>query len=130
MGQTGGWFIGYVVLLVFESKDFCNNYIYSEPRDHGILSLAGYLKFWAFVFLGTTILIALFKKERSEIEEGLKDNPDYGIRRAYPILWKIIRLKPVMQFSLILLTAKASFAAVDVVTTLKLIEYGLPKDKV
>lgn len=114
---------------MFESKEFCSKYIYSEPRDHGVLSLAGYLKFWAFVFLATTVLIALFKKERSE-EEDLKNHPDYGIRKAYPILWKIIKLKPVLQFSLILLTAKASFAAVDVVTTLKLIEYGLPKDKV
>lgn len=117
-------------MLVFESKDFCNNYIYDalQPRDHGIISLAGYLKFWAFVFLGTTVLIALFKKEKSE--EGLKNNPDYGIKRAYPILWKIIKLKPVMQFSFLLFTVKASFAAVDAVTTLKLIEYGLPKDKV
>ena len=88
------------------------------------------MNFWAFVFLGTTVLIALFKKEKSEAEEGLKNHPDYGIKRAYPILWKIIKLKPVMQFSLLLLTVKASFAAVDVVTTLKLIEYGLPKDKV
>lgn len=46
------------------------------------------------------------------------------------MLWKIIKLKPVLRFSLILLTVKASFAACDGITTLKLIEYGIPKDKI
>lgn len=95
-----------------------------------MLTLAGFLNFWAFVFLATTILVAIFKKERSEVEGELENHPDFGIRRAYPILWKIIKLKPIMQFSIILLTVKASFAAVDVVTTLKLVEYGVPKDKI
>lgn len=129
VGQTGGWFIGYVILLVFESKEFCNKYIFSEPRDQGVLTLAGFLNFWAFVFLMTTILIAIFKKERAEGED-LENHPDYGIRKAYPILWKIIKLKPILQFSLILLTVKASFATVDVVTTLKLVEYGVPREKI
>lgn len=82
------------------------------------------------MFLATTILIAILKKERSEVESDLQNHPDYGIKRAYPILWKIIKLKPIIQFTIILLTVKASFAAVDVVTTLKLIEYGVPKEKI
>jgi PAT family acetyl-CoA transporter-like MFS transporter 1 len=118
-----------VILLVFESKEFCNKYIYSEPKDRGLLTLAGFLNFWAFVFLATTVLVAIFKKERAEGED-LENHADYGIRRAYPILWKIVKLKPIMKFSLILLTVKASFAAVDVVTTLKFVEYGVPKDKI
>ncbi|KAG5680973.1 hypothetical protein PVAND_010447 [Polypedilum vanderplanki] len=131
VGQTAGWFIGYVILLVFESKEFCNKYIFSEPREKGLLTLAGFLNFWGVVFLSTTILLALFKKERSEFEdEQLKNNPDYGIKKAYPILWKIITHKPVMKFSIILLTVKASFAACDTITSLKLIEYGVPKDRI
>lgn len=130
VGQTAGGFIGYVVFLVLESKEFCNKYVFSEPRDEGLVNLSGFLKFWGIVFLGTTILIAIFKREDSEADEELIDNPDYGIKKAYPMLLKIIKLKPVMKFSLILLTVKASFAAVDAITTLKLIDYGIPKDKI
>lgn len=130
VGQTAGGFIGYVVFLVLESKDFGNKYIFDEPRDVGLVTLSGFLKFWGIIFLGTTILIAIFKKESSDAEEELANNPEYGIKKAYPLLWKIVKLKPVMKFSLVLLTAKASFAACDAITTLKLIDYGIPKDKI
>lgn len=122
-------FIGYVILLVFESPEFCNKYIFSEPRTEGLITLAGFLKFWGIVFLITTVLIALFKKERSELDYELEEHPDYGVKKAYPILWKIVKLKPVLKLTLVLLTAKAGFAACDVVTSLKLIEYGMPKEK-
>jgi MFS transporter, PAT family, solute carrier family 33 (acetyl-CoA transportor), member 1 len=118
------------VLLVFESKDFCNKYIFSEPRDEGLITLAGFLNFWGILFLITTLAIAVFKKENSSVEEGLDDHPDFGIKKAYPILLKIIKLKPVLKMALILLTVKASFAACDAVTSLKLIEYGVPKEKI
>lgn len=130
VGQTAGAFIGYVVFLVLESKEFCNKYVYSEPRDTGLVTLSGFLRFWGIVFLGTTVLIALFKREHNKADKELEDHPDYGVRKAYPMLWKIIKLKPVIRFSMILLTVKASFAACDAITTLKLIEYGLPKDKI
>lgn len=130
VGQTAGGFIGYVIFLVLESTDFSNKYVFSEPRDVGLVTLSGFLKFWGIVFLGTTILIAIFKREKSIADEELEENPDYGIKKAYPMLWKIIKLKPVIKFSLILLTAKASFAACDAITTLKLVDYGIPKDKI
>jgi MFS transporter, PAT family, solute carrier family 33 (acetyl-CoA transportor), member 1 len=130
VGQTAGGFIGYVVFLVLESTEFCNKYVFSEPQPVGLVTLSGFLKFWGLVFVGTTVLIALLKKEQSESDEEMESNPDYGVRKAYPMLWKIIKLKPVMKFSLILLTVKASFAACDAVTTLKLIDYGIPKDKI
>lgn len=123
-------FIGYVILLVFESTEFCNKYIFSEPQTEGLITLAGFLKFWGIVFLITTVLLAIFKKEHSELEKELEEHPDYGVTKAYPILWKIIKLKPVLKVTLMLLTVKASFAACDVVSSLKFIEYGVPKDKI
>lgn len=130
VGQTAGGFIGYVVFLVLESKEFCSKYIFHEEREEGLVTLSGFLLFWGVVFLGTTILIAIFKRENPAAAEELENNPDYGIKKAYPMLWKIVKLKPVIKFSLILLTAKASFAAVDAITTLKLVDYGIPKDKI
>ena len=130
VGQTAGGFIGYVLFLVLESKDFANKYIFDVPRETGLVTLSGFMQFWGIVFFGTTILIAIFKKENSESADELEKIPDYGIKKAYPMLWKIVKLKPVMKFSLLLLTAKASFAAVDGITTLKFVEYGIPKDKI
>jgi len=130
IGISTGWLVGYVVLLVFESKEFCNNYLYPVPKDEGLLSLGGFLKFWGVTFLIVTALIALFKKENSEMVEKLQEHPDYGIKKAYPTLWKILKLKPIIKFSLFLLTVKVSFAACDAVTSLKLLEYGIPKDKI
>jgi MFS transporter, PAT family, solute carrier family 33 (acetyl-CoA transportor), member 1 len=130
VGQTAGGFIGYVIFLVLESKDFANKYIFTEPQDVGLVTLSGFLQFWGIVFFVTTILIAIFKKESSEVDEELENHPDYGIKKAYPMLWKIIKLKPILRFTLFLMTAKVSFAAVDGITMLKLVEYGIPKDKI
>lgn len=46
------------------------------------------------------------------------------------MLWKILKLKPVLKFSVVLLTAKIGFAVSDAITTLKLIDRGLPKDTI
>lgn len=130
VGISAGWMIGYVILLVFESKEFCNSYIFSEPQDQGLITLGSFLNFWGIVILIATTLIAIFKKEDSEMLEKLQEHPDYGIKKAYPTLWKILNLKPVIRFSLFLLTVKVSFAACDAISSLKLLEYGVPKDKI
>lgn len=41
VGQTAGYFFGYVVFIALESKDFCNTYIRSTPQDDGLVSLPG-----------------------------------------------------------------------------------------
>ncbi|KAG5680983.1 hypothetical protein PVAND_010457 [Polypedilum vanderplanki] len=130
IGISCGWCIGYVVLLVLESSEFSNSFIFSEPRNEGLITLGGFLKFWGIAFLVFTILIAFFKHENSETDEKLEEHPDYGVTKAYPTLWKILKLKPIIRFSLFMLTVKVSFSAVDSVTSLKLIEYGVPKDKI
>lgn len=129
VGQTFGYFLGYVVFMAFESKEFCNKYIFSEPRDSGMVSLSGFLWFWGITFLITTTLVGFLKKENSETREQLEENPDLGIRETYAMLWKIITLKPVLLLATILLTVKVSFSACDAVTSLKLIDHGIPKEK-
>lgn len=118
------------MFLVLESKEFNNKYVFREPREEGLVTLGGFLQFWGIIFLGTTILIGIFKRESAEAADELEANPDYGITKAYPILWKVLKLKPIIKLSLVLLTAKVGFAACDSVTTLKLIDYGIPKDKI
>ncbi|KAG5681679.1 hypothetical protein PVAND_011092 [Polypedilum vanderplanki] len=129
VGQQAGKFIGFIIFLVFESKDFCNSYIFSEPRNQGLFTLSGFLMFWAIIYLLITILIAIFKSEKCETSQELHETTDYGIKRAYPILVDIIKLKPVIQLCTMIFTIEACFAAIDAVSSLKLIEYGVPKDK-
>lgn len=82
----------------------------------------------------TTTLVAIFKseKDRSHTEKGGDDGgevePQLNITDTYKLLWRIINLRPIKILAAILLTVKFTFAACDSVTSLKLLEAGLPKD--
>ena len=128
VGQSLGAFFGFFVFLTLESKDFCNKYIFSEPQDEGLIKLSGFLKFWGIAFMAVTVLIAIFKQETSENDEALKNHA--GPKEAYPILWKIVQLKPILLASSIFSTVGICFAAGDTMTNLKLIDYGVPRDKI
>lgn len=39
VGQTAGYFFGYVVFIALESKDFCNSYLRSVPEANGLITL-------------------------------------------------------------------------------------------
>uniref|UniRef100_A0A2M4AAL5 Putative acetyl-coa transporter n=1 Tax=Anopheles triannulatus TaxID=58253 RepID=A0A2M4AAL5_9DIPT len=130
VGQTAGYFLGYVAFMALESAEFCNSYLRSVPSDEGLVNLAGYLWFWGFVFLATTTLVALFKREAApSLERGHEEHLELDIKQTYRLLVDIIRMKPILLLVAILLTAKAGFAACDAVTSLKLIDAGVPKDK-
>lgn len=130
VGQSFGALLGFVVFLTLESKDFCNKFIFDEPRDEGLVKFSAFLKFWGIAFLSVTLLIAVFKKESSENNDELQSHPDFGIKRAYPILLQILKLKPILLLGAMFSTVDMSFAAVDIITNLKLIDYGIPKDKI
>jgi len=123
VGQTAGWFIGNVVLLAFSSPDFSNKYIRSVPQDVGLVTLSGFLFFWGIVFLITTTLVMLFKREENE-----EDVEDHGVMGMYMMLLKIFNLPAIKELALMLLTVRIGTAAADSVTGLKLIEAGVKKE--
>ncbi|KAH9508685.1 hypothetical protein Btru_049637 [Bulinus truncatus] len=125
VGQTAGYFLGNVLFLSLESADFCNNYLRNVPQSEGIITLSGFLWFWGVTFFVTTTLVGIFKKETKDPEA----DQDQTIVETYKILFKVICLKPVISYSVILLTSKIAFAAADSLTGLKLIEAGLPKER-
>jgi MFS transporter, PAT family, solute carrier family 33 (acetyl-CoA transportor), member 1 len=129
VGQAIGNMAGFKVFLVLESKDFCNKYIFSEPQEIGLITLSGFLLFWGVIYLIVTFLVAFFWKEDSEIAKQLDENTDYGIKQAYPTLLKIIKLKPVQKLCLIFVSNEGIYCVVESLFTLKLIEYGMPRDK-
>lgn len=78
----------------------------------------------------TTTLVALLKQERSEpCKHRASQREDLNIVDSYKLLLKIINMRPIKILAAILLTVKFTFAACDSVTSLKLVEAGVPKDK-
>ncbi|XP_040168681.1 acetyl-coenzyme A transporter 1 [Anopheles arabiensis] len=130
VGQTAGYFLGYVAFMALESAEFCNSYLRAEPAPEGLVNLSGYLWFWGLVFLVTTTLVALGKRELSpSLDRGHEEHLELDIKQTYRLLVDIMKMKPILTLVAILLTAKAGFAACDAVTSLKLIDAGVPKDK-
>jgi MFS transporter, PAT family, solute carrier family 33 (acetyl-CoA transportor), member 1 len=127
-GQSFGALMGFILFLMLESKDFCNKYIFSEPREEGLLKLSSFLVFWGIAFLSVTLIVVVFKREKNENLQELENHLDFGFKKAYPVLWKIVNLKPILKTAAILMTFDMAVAAVDVISTLKLIEYGISKD--
>ncbi|XP_059477297.1 acetyl-coenzyme A transporter 1 isoform X2 [Neocloeon triangulifer] len=126
VGQTAGYFLGYVLFMALESADFCNTYLRSVPEPEGIFTLAGFLYFWGIVFLVTTTLVGFFKSEKKRDDE---EEHDLGVGESYQLLWTILKLPSIKTIICVLLTCRVGFAACDAVTGLKLVERGVPKEK-
>jgi MFS transporter, PAT family, solute carrier family 33 (acetyl-CoA transportor), member 1 len=121
VGLTAGGFLSHTVFLAFNSKDFANRYFRTEPLDHGLLSLGGYLTFWGWAYIVVTIGLALLKREeRAKNEDGIWD--------VYRIMWGILKLKNIQGLLLVHLIAKIGFQANDGVTNLKLLDKGFGTD--
>ncbi|XP_023290092.1 acetyl-coenzyme A transporter 1 isoform X2 [Orussus abietinus] len=128
VGQTAGYFIGYVFFMALESPEFCNAYLRSEPSAKGIITLPGFLHFWGWIFIITTTLVAILKSEKIKKKDEYRDL-DNGVKHAYKVLWDIIKLPNIKIAILVFLTAKVGFSACDAVTGLKMIDAGIPKEK-
>ena len=120
VGQTAGYFMGYVFYMALES--------------YGVLTLKDFLNFWAVIFIIATSLVAILKQEKDQSvvtddNEDCDVEEDLGISGTYKMLYKIVFL-PLMPMTIaFLLTSKIGFSAADSATGLKLIEAGVPKDK-
>jgi len=125
VGQTAGYFLGNTVFLALESKEFSNNWIRHflnfDPQDYGVVTLPRFLYFWGIIFIIVTTLIGLFKSEK-------QDNDSDGVVETYLTLSKILKKKIVITFIIFTLTSRIGLCAVDSITSLKLIEKGIPKE--
>ncbi|XP_048024869.1 acetyl-coenzyme A transporter 1 [Megalobrama amblycephala] len=131
VGQTAGYFLGNVLFLALESADFCNKYLRFEPQERGIVTLSDFLFFWGIVFMVSTTLVAVLKKENSRHLHTKKKPKEetQGVMETYKLLLSIIKMPTVFTFCALLLTAKIGFSAADAVTGLKLVEAGVPKEQ-
>ena len=49
VGQTAGYFLGYVLFIALESSDFCNKYLRAVPHSDGLITLPGTFCLFCFV---------------------------------------------------------------------------------
>lgn len=130
VGQTAGYFLGNVLFLALESADFCNKYLRIEPKETGIVTLSDFLFFWGTVFLVSTTLVAIMKRENEHGQGRRRIHEEtQGVMDTYKLLFSIIKMPTVFTFCVLLLTAKIGFSAADTVTGLKLMEAGVPKEQ-
>ncbi|KAG7399657.1 Major facilitator super domain-containing protein 3 [Phytophthora boehmeriae] len=125
VGQTVGYFVAYVGFLALNDPATCNSYLRTEPEDEGLVSLPGFMSFWGWIMFFTTLGVWLFKHEKPE---------DHGserltIAQTYKEMYSVMRLPSVISLSVVLLTSKIGFAAAESVASLKLVEYGMKKEK-
>lgn len=73
-----------------------------------------------FIITTTCLIIKHEEKDEEEIE---------GVTETYRQLYSVLRLDIVQRWIIMILTCKISFAAVDAVLTLKILDAGVPKEK-
>ncbi|TDH68888.1 hypothetical protein CCR75_000461 [Bremia lactucae] len=125
VGQTIGYFAAYVGFLALNDPSTCNTYLRSEPKNEGMVSLPGFMSFWGWVMFFTTLGVWLFKHEKPEHDSSER----LSISQTYSQMYSVLRLPSVMSLSVMLLTSKIGFAAAESVASLKLVEYGMKKEK-
>ncbi|KAG5175568.1 acetyl-coenzyme A transporter 1-domain-containing protein [Tribonema minus] len=121
LGQTLGFFLAHVGFLALNDPGVCNRYFRAPgaASDVGIVTLPSFLVFWAIVFLATTLYVWFCRKERHDESEV----------ETYRQLGRCIRLPSVQLLCGLLLTCKVAFAVTDAATSLKLVEFGMPKEE-
>ncbi|KAI6206495.1 hypothetical protein M3Y94_00918200 [Aphelenchoides besseyi] len=139
VGQTVGFFMGNVVFLTLQSKDFANKWIRSVPSDKGLVEFRFLL---GLGVRGLDNVGADFQTRNRPLAtlqwiigprgESVQDDEELelGVTETYSILVRILCLKPMGIMVFVLLTAKIAFAATDSMTDLKLIAAGITTDKI
>eukprot|EP01039_Chlorochromonas_danica_P010761 gene10764-11960_t len=120
IGQSLGIFLSNQGFLALSDEMWCKRFLGMPP----VISLSGFISFWGYVFLLTTVFICFFKKE-SEIQE--KEETSASVIQTLRHITSLFKLKTVTIFCVILFTCKAPFASVDAAFIFKLHEYGLTK---
>ncbi|CAF1173911.1 unnamed protein product [Rotaria sp. Silwood1] len=125
VGKTIGRFVGFTILMTFESANFTNRFIRKpvllSEKPYGLFTINQFIRFWAVIFLLVTFCIALFKKERQE-------NNRLNLRGTYLSIFKLFKKKCVRQLALLVLLSPIGYTATQAMTFLVLKKYGVPRE--
>jgi MFS transporter, PAT family, solute carrier family 33 (acetyl-CoA transportor), member 1 len=117
IGQTIGFFMSFTGLLALNSKEFCNNYIFTEPMDHGLVSVSLYMYTWGLINILVSIFL-IFKQEKLTTST-------LSIKEIYFKIYECAKTPNFKYLILILLTSKLGTSFNDSALMLVLTEKGL-----
>ncbi|CAF3364544.1 unnamed protein product [Rotaria socialis] len=125
VGQTTGRFIGYTILMTFESANFTNRFI-RQPfllteRSYGLFTIDQFIRLWAVAFILVSTIIALCKREKQE-------NNHLNICQTYLSIFKLFKKTCIRQLTCLLLVSPIGYAATYAMTSLVLKKYGVSKE--
>ena len=106
-GQTLGNMLSFVGFLVLNS--------------YKVATIGWNMRAWGFLFIITTVLIAMFK-----VEKPAPSIP--SVKEAYVEMWNIFRLPAVQSLCFVIFLSKVAFAPGDAIAGLKLQSKGMPKE--
>jgi len=128
IGQSLGYFLAYTGFLAFNSSEFCNSYLRAaaDAAPTGYISLGGFMVFWAYVFMASTVWVAVAKGDE---HTPLVGDMSSILTTAYREMYVVLRLPAIRSLALVLLTCRAALGVFTAVTPLRLVEAGVPKEK-
>jgi PAT family acetyl-CoA transporter-like MFS transporter 1 len=117
VGQTTGRFIGFTILMTFESANFTNRFIRKPfsitEKSYGLLTIDQFIRFWAIVFLLISSWIGLLIKEKEE-------NNHLNLKQTYLSIFQLFKKKCIRQLAFLFLISPIGYAATYSMTILVL----------
>lgn len=89
IGISIGATLSNTVFLALNSVDFSNRWLRQIPSVEPAITLEGYFKFWALVYLAFTTWLVFGRKE----EMTSDDDPDLDVKKVYRVMGSILKLK-------------------------------------
>ena len=120
VGQTTGRFIGFTVLMIFESADFTNRYV-RQPLElpkqtYGLFTLDQFVRYCGVTFLILALCIASLNK-------GKKETNPMSLSQTYLSIWKLLNKSCIRQLAFIFLTSPVGYSLKYTLTNLVLKRY-------
>eukprot|EP01034_Spumella_vulgaris_P021379 gene21379-27409_t len=126
VGQTIGIFLANQGFIALSDAHWCHKYLGME-QGTSLITLAGFMHFWGYVFLITTLGVWIFKTEEPVDASADADGESPDLATTVKQIGSIFKLPPVHTITWVLLTCRVAFAASDAAFGFKLQEYGMPK---
>ncbi|KAH8740853.1 hypothetical protein FG386_003092 [Cryptosporidium ryanae] len=147
IGQSFGYITSYLCFLFLNDIGICNKYVrpllgLDINTNKPICEMSQFIYFWGVVILIVTLITTMIKKEENistsdalyKKEDDIHDNGDeeieLSILQAYSLLYKIIKLKPVISLIMLLSIINLPFAITESAINFKLMEYGMKKSDI
>jgi len=122
IGRALGNFLGFILFIQLNSVNFCNDFIYDEPKDYPILEAEDFVHFMAWYCLIIVTCVALFKKEE-HIEQSIS-----SVSEGYRLMKGFYKNDNILYIIIVTATWRIGFMVIDAIYTVRLLKDGYPKE--